>query len=697
MKRNFSFCFILLQLLICHVSLSQWVQTSGLVGGYTDDIVEINSILFVSGGNGGVFKSSDNGESWSLVINGLPTKPSIQALRKDGETLYTSIYQNGIYVSENMGEDWTPINTGIDKLTFYNFEAKDDELYAGNANGGIYYSSNKGASWANRSTDISDIQFQDFVFFDSKIYAAGDSLYESSDNGNSWKSVEINNQTLSGIESVAVSKNVFYAANYKGVFTSKDSTKTWNQAPLTTNASVTSISVLENKVYLSTSEGRVFYTVDEGESWTLIQNSSIRGMVHSALFLGDQIFMSSNTGLYKSSDSGKSFYRINTGQIWTDINSGINNLQVVSLNANSGYLFAGSESQGVFRSADSGETWESFNIGLEAINSDNTRDIISIGNKIILGSGGPLYTTTHNGGYWEEVYDPGVNRSISASGFDEGLFAFGVNGVGVYTSTDSLKSWNLASTKNLNIDTDYMSLEVVGDSIFVGTGDGEVYLSPDKGQNWSDLAKSENLSWINSIEVYDEKLYVATWTGLFTYQNSIWADGFANQVPVHDILVHTNILFLATSGGMVFKAPNSNSWHDQSLGFNGNILTTLAIDNGYLFAGTFASSVWKLPTSELEFTEITSVSRGFDLNNQTTIYPNPVNNILNINLNNDYLGRVSFSLFSLDGKLQHSGAVSKDGNKKQGNINLSSVPSGIYFLQIGYSNKFTSRTVRVQH
>ncbi len=66
MFRLFRFSFVLALLFeaLPTPTSAQWVQTSGPNGGNVWDISSIGSVLFAAG-NGAVFRSSDNGTTWT--------------------------------------------------------------------------------------------------------------------------------------------------------------------------------------------------------------------------------------------------------------------------------------------------------------------------------------------------------------------------------------------------------------------------------------------------------------------------------------------------------------------------------------------------------------------------------------------------------------------------------------------------------
>lgn len=587
---------VVLSIVLSNHTMSQWVQTGGPEGGYTDELIQIGSTLFVSAGNGGVYKSVDDGNSWANVVNGMPSEPSVQTLIEHNGLLYASIYANGIYFSNDLGANWTPINSGIEQLTFSNFVVAADDIYAANANGGIYYSSDHGTTWSEKSTGISNIQFQDLIFFDSKIYAGGSTLYESSNNGDSWEEVEITGLGLNGVRSMTVKGGVFNIADDGSVFTSMGDLSAWTKSTLNTNSSIVSMGVSGDSTYFTTSIGRVYYTKNDWNSWTLIQNSLTSNFVNNVLFLDDRIIMSTSEGMYKSIDDGDSWVA----------NKGVSAVQIESLMFSSSNLFAGSDNQGIFRSADLGESWESINQGLDGLNAYHVSDIVVVDADIFIGTGSDIYASSDNGDTWVSKFYPGINKSTQALGYDDGLFAVGVNGSGVYKSLDNAETWQLTETDVLNTETSYESILVSGDTIIVSTHDAEIFVSKDEGVTWADISIQGDYYFTYSLEYFSDKLYAATSKGLLLSEDLglNWTFFNNDKSPVHGIIVDNNKIYSATSKGVYVTSDVRDEWYMANDGFGEPYVNEILLKEDKLFVGTFSSSVWVRDKSEMNIPPI---------------------------------------------------------------------------------------------
>jgi photosystem II stability/assembly factor-like uncharacterized protein len=111
---------LLLSGLVVHFSVySQWEQTNGPEGAVIYSILIDGTDIYIGVafdgfGDAGVYRSSDMGENWLPVNNGLHNK-SVQILTRDGSFLFAGTSADGIFRSPDNGETWTAINRRIDQ------------------------------------------------------------------------------------------------------------------------------------------------------------------------------------------------------------------------------------------------------------------------------------------------------------------------------------------------------------------------------------------------------------------------------------------------------------------------------------------------------------------------------------------------------------------------------------------------------
>lgn len=607
MKRHFLFIFLVY--LISQNIFSQWIQTGGPNGGYTNEIVKSGSFLVLNAGNGGIYRSIDNGSSWTLSNAGLPCNLSVQGLVEHNGVLYVSISRSGIYMSTNNGGSWVPVNSGIENLTFYSLYAEGSNIYAGYSEGGAYYSSDNGISWISISNTVSDMSFNEFLTFNSKLYAGGRSsslsasrsLFQTSDNGANWTPVIVPGIGANGVQSMVVKGGLFFVANDDTVFVSNDGVS-WNSTSVDTNASIVSMGAVGNTVYLTTSGGRYYFSQDDGLTWTLVQNPQVNGFVNNVLFLNNKIIMTTAQGVYESFDMGTS---------WVFNNKGISALQIEALGNNSSFIFSGTENQGVFRTADEGQNWEPINNGLDGMNAYTVTDIISIGNDLFIATGGGVYKSNNNGSNWVQKFYPGINKSAQVLDYDNNVLATCVNGSGVYLSKDLGETWILASINGLNIDTSYDNITIKGNIIIVNTGNSETFISKDLGNSWAAISITSSFHLTNEIVYVNDKLYAATTRGLFISENlgGSWILLHSTTKEVYDVAIDEDQIYIATSTGVYVTTESDTEWYPLCEGLGLQYSNEIFIKDNVVYLGTFNSSVWKrfkvvgsLPPKEDEFT-----------------------------------------------------------------------------------------------
>lgn len=138
----------------------------------------------------------------------------------------------------------------------------------------------------------------------------------------------------------------------------------------------TSKIVVGNAIYIGTSGGGVFKSIDGGNNWLEINNGLTTPWVNSLLYVGNTnaIYAGTIGGVFKSTDGG---------DVWTPVNNGLADLNVDSLLSVGNAIYAGTWGGGVFMSIDGGENWVSVSKGLTQI---YIQTLSSIDNTIYAGT-----------------------------------------------------------------------------------------------------------------------------------------------------------------------------------------------------------------------------------------------------------------------------------------------------------------------
>lgn len=157
--------------------------------------------VFVTSQTGGVFRSDDGGGTWAAFNNGLGSVVPLLGVAftdiaispNDGAILYVATRNNRIYKSTNAGDSWTllgPAPRTVRRLSIS--QISPNTVYAGTFGSGVYRSINGGSNWTAINTGLVDQDIYSIAVHlkDSSTILAGTptGVYRTIDGGTSWQS-----------------------------------------------------------------------------------------------------------------------------------------------------------------------------------------------------------------------------------------------------------------------------------------------------------------------------------------------------------------------------------------------------------------------------------------------------------------------------------------------------------------------------
>lgn len=218
-------------------------------------------------------------------------------------------------------------------------------------------------------TDFDQIAVQDTVYTlaaapDGTLYAGRASgLQRSDDGGASWQDAYATFESdvpLTTPALAAAPDGRLFAGVNGGVLRSSDGGATWFAAsfgsppPLVTALAVSPNFEQDGVVLAATAEDGLYSSTDRGGLWTpwnfgLIDLNAY-SLALSPDFAADQTaYIGTETGIFRSTNGGRA---------WRVLPFPMDSAPVLSLTVTPGAVLAGTESSGLYRSADRGQTWE---------------------------------------------------------------------------------------------------------------------------------------------------------------------------------------------------------------------------------------------------------------------------------------------------------------------------------------------------
>ena len=531
-----------------------------------------SNILFAGCPGGGMFKSTDGGNSWNPVFDSQaymsvscivfdPVNPNIMyAGTGDPDTPFTVFVGNGIYKSTDGGNTW--MNIGLPQSGIIS------QILIDPNNTSIIYASAMGVPMTR---DLNR------------------GIYKSTNGGTSWTQVlSINNETgVSDMVMDFTNSSIIYATSWTRIRTNQESTGYSNST-------------------------RVYKTSNGGTNWSIINN----GLPNTKLSRYGICMSKQNANkLYVSvCDSNYQLYNVyvttNGGSNFTPV-GGINDLTgmysgfgwyfgkiVVKPNSDSQVLISGVEH---YRSTDGGANWFMNQPQWWMYNPHgDIHDIkFKSATNYIIATDGGLYETFDDGANWNKLdnipntqfykvnYNPFNNNEYTGGAQDNGTMYGG--------SLSGVNNW----LREFGGDGFQPRLDFSNNQIrYAETQNGDIYMSLDAGNTYTD--------YVNGIDPNDRRNWdmpyifggVST-TTMFTgtyrvYKNStnpvdnwnaispdltdglIYAARFHNISCLDNSKLNTQYIYAGTSDGNAWRSLNGGAtWTNVTTGLPDRYVTSI--------------------------------------------------------------------------------------------------------------------------
>jgi hypothetical protein len=299
-----SILFLSLQA-ICIYSIAQapWQQTGPNGGGQVEVLATSGSNLFAGTATGGVFLSNNSGTSWIPVNNGLSTL-DVRVLGINGTNIFAGTNGGGVFLSSNNGTSWTAMNTGLTNLSVHGtFAFSGNNLFAGTDGGGVFLSTNNGTSWTAVNSGLTNLRVYSLVISGTNLLAGtwGGGIFLSTNNGTSWTAVNSGLTNLSVNSMVLSGTNIFAGTLGGGTFLSTNNGTNWTAVNVgLTNLTVNAFAVSGSNLFSGTNGG-VFLSTNNGKNWIALNNGLTQLTVWALAINGTDLFAGCNASAWKNS------------------------------------------------------------------------------------------------------------------------------------------------------------------------------------------------------------------------------------------------------------------------------------------------------------------------------------------------------------------------------------------------------------
>jgi len=323
-----------------------WTRVTGGIEGHDIRTIAENSsaTLFAGSYGRGVLRSTDSGLTWELFYDGLLTTIIRSLVVDNQDHVFVGTFGGSVVQrSDDNGETWVPSGDGLDDQGIWSIGlAPNGTFYAGSRGRGIF-ASDDGKTWRHLPTPITAVS--GFAFQGDRVLAAtGVGLLSSGNSQDEW--------SLTGIPRSRVNTlyrsgdRILAGLNLGGVHYSDDRGVSWTPSTLNNEAILRLAEDRKGNLFAGTVDGGLWESVDNGESWQQIWKT-IRAVASVGIDPDGDILAGTDSGVYRLAVGDTTWRLISQPGI------AIRSILATS----TGVLLAGSEREGIWRSADGGETW----------------------------------------------------------------------------------------------------------------------------------------------------------------------------------------------------------------------------------------------------------------------------------------------------------------------------------------------------
>jgi len=722
------------------INSSEIIKTDD--GGTTWEILEnissgnkisfFNSTGFIIGNNGLVYKSLDNGQTWSSLNTSF--SENLNAISIIDKNTLRVTGDNRLHYSDDGGTSWT-------SLSIPNVNVEDSYFtralvgHVACTNGTILKTVDGGQNWYE--TETSNTIPSDFfriVFINENLGFASqehNNIYKTTNGGESW--VEINSPLDAAYSIHFIDEQIgFIAGEHGAMHKTMDGGETWDwigfDARKSGNDLYSVVFLNQNEGFATGLRGRIIKTTDGGISWS--DYSPIYNTIDRLQFTSDEIgYIEVGSDYYKTIDgginweiidipdhyeyaggfqfinddigysigggtlsiSGSVFKTTDGGSNWNEldikVDEGLSSVHFID--ENTGFISGGFNRKTTLKTIDGGISWKQV-IAEEFVQIQIIDSQIGYANRIGY-SGGRIYKSVDGGETWDVNFE--VDEEIRSFYFvnDTVGYIVGDNAL-IYRTFDGGNSW-------IELEIPYEYYEYVKFySNYLGyilDEEGQLYRTLDGGESWESLYR---LYGINSITLRNLDIYLSGENGSIL-KSSIDSD---ELIDINQLLLVSITDSTATVNTVVKSSLNKKTINIELGVQSGSYESTFELGSYYDYSNSINYSFKDLEPSTEYFCRLVVTDGNFVRNSQEfsfttdselvtselvtgigndtkqiafSIYPNPASNSIKIEWLGSFLN--NYSISSLDGRLMLVSEMSANGI-----IDISHINNGIYLLRL---------------
>jgi photosystem II stability/assembly factor-like uncharacterized protein len=513
--------------------------------------------VLIAGTFNGIFRSDNSGDTWTqLPTSNVPGLVHVESLAIDPRTVST-IYAGTWYLpykSTDGGQSWKSIKNGIiddSDIFAIDIDPRDANHIIASACSGIYESSTAGDSW----TKVQGIPSQSrrtraivqHPSVPGLVFAGTTEGFWRSERGGKADSWMVTTSRQLEINSIAIHPSrpntVYIGTNNYGVMVSHDAGKNFTPTNGGYSGRFANVIVADrempNRIYAATINtttggGFLFVSNDNGESWRPLMRSMPSRLITYAILQdardANLIYLGTNLGVYSSLDRGGSWApvwsvpkpapatptKVRPGRKKAPAVQPLSSAEIQKLNEIVRRAQLALSAAGYNVGVPDGRAGTLTLSGLTKYQANRHLPVTGKFDDLTLASLGVSKNDEGSDGSMSVVLSDAVNALVQTVDVTtQRPLLLAATNLGLYRSLDPTQGWQKlpygsdfdARTSSISIDPQHP------ETIFVGTASSGVLVSRDEGKSWQRVAGIPNEAPVNTIAIDSQRpnyVYVGT-------------------------------------------------------------------------------------------------------------------------------------------------------------------------------------------
>jgi photosystem II stability/assembly factor-like uncharacterized protein len=425
--------------------------------------------LYAYAAGSGLYRSANGGDSWSQVSGpsdlfngGLFVSPG------SPRTLYAGPFNSPLYRSTDGGAHWAALSGVMDVASLAFDAAAPRRIYAGSTVpplAGVWRSDDDGASWTRRSQGMTGLAAPllaaDPQAPDRLWTTVGAALFRSDNGGTRWARARSASDSFLSALAVGASSDLFAGVPFQiprgpveySTFKTPDGGASWKLVLDYLHVDVLQIVAAPSDLATIYLKGlhpggaiqEIYRSTDNGETWeqrAAFDPASNCGLEDLAVAPSSAMVLYLATGRFNAATSGCERSVIRSGDggaTWTAADAGLPDLGVVPLAvdpADPGRVYAGTAGDGVWKSADGGQSWSRAGLAGQSV----FVLLAAAPDRVYAVAGNRVFRSDDGGATWQArsrgLRVQGISALVADPGDPRRIYAATTNGVWALTETD---------------------------------------------------------------------------------------------------------------------------------------------------------------------------------------------------------------------------------------------------------------------